>query len=111
MSVNANIGIYNSLNAVNILGPGNINKIEVWRDDEGTEPDWYCDVIAVHNPVRRQSSYFPVHRWLRTGEVLTLYDRNTFLSQCDPEPEKRRQELERRRAEYPLDKRNQFAMV
>ena len=83
----------------------------MWRDDVGNESDWLCDVIVVHNPVRRQSSYFPCQRWLRTGEVLTLYDRNTFLPQCDPEPEKRRQELERKRREYPLEKLYQLAMV
>ncbi|XP_037070584.1 allene oxide synthase-lipoxygenase protein-like [Pollicipes pollicipes] len=77
-------------------GFGNIERIELWRDNFGVSPDWYLERIVVEH--RSRTRYvFPLLRWVQPERHYMVYQYDCSLPQDDRYPEERRQELEHRR--------------
>ena len=84
------------------LGPdfGDVVDVELWRDNAGGKPDWFCEVIIVNDRRSQRSFYFPVHRWLKSDLRYKIPAYGTSLPQTDPTGLQRRQELEAKRVDY-----------
>ena len=79
---------------------GALTQLELWRDNAGVAPDWYCEVIMVNDARNDQCYYFPVQRWVLAEYRYIIPQFDTSLPNLDPFPEQRRIELERKRKLY-----------
>ena len=77
-----------------------ITHIEVWRDNSGVAPDWFCEVIMVNDVKRDKCFYFPLQKWLVADYHYMVPQYNTSLPQFDEYPDQRNQELEYKREVY-----------
>ncbi|KAF0298884.1 Allene oxide synthase-lipoxygenase protein [Amphibalanus amphitrite] len=77
-------------------GFGNIERIELWRDNFGVSPDWYLERVVVEH--RSRTRYvFPLLRWVQAGRHYNVFQYDCSLPQDDRYPEDRRHELQQRR--------------
>ena len=79
---------------------GDIDRIELWRDNPGVDPDWFCEVIVVNDRRTEKCFYFPVQRWMRPELRYKIQQFDTILPQFDPNRDQRHAELEDRRGLY-----------
>ena len=75
-------------------------EIELWRDDSGSDVEWFCDLVTVLDLDTGHSTPFPVQRWIRPKIHYRIRALDTFLPQDDPYPEQRIRELEYKRRVY-----------
>ena len=82
-----------------------LEKIEIWRDNAGVSPDWYCDLIVINDRRNDVYYYFPINRWVQPSVhyVITNYD--TSLPQLDLCAEEREVSLQEKRKFYQYDQR------
>ena len=75
-------------------------EIELWRDDSGSDVEWFCDLVTVLDLDTGHSIPFLVQRSIRpkTSYRIRVYD--TFLPQDDPYPEQRDRELKLKKTSY-----------
>ena len=79
---------------------GDIVQLELWRDDPGASPDWFCVVIVVNDTRTERNFYFPVQKWVKAGVHYMIPQYDTSLPSSDPFPEQRSGLLEEKRQLY-----------
>ncbi len=84
---------------------GNIILIELWRDNAGIAPNWYCEVVVVNDASADKCYYFPVQRWVKAETHYMIPAFDTSLPQDDRYPEQRRVELEYKRKIYQYEQK------
>ena len=75
-------------------------EFELWRDDSGSDMEWFCDLVTVLDLDTGHSIPFPVQRWIRPKIHYRIRAFDTFLPQDNPYPEQRIRELEYKRRVY-----------
>ena len=89
-------GATDSFPALGADGFGNIERIELWRDNFGVGPDWYLERVVVEH--RSRTRYvFPLLRWVQAERHYNVFQYDCSLPQDDRYPEERKHELEQRR--------------
>ena len=84
---------------------GRVVRVELWRDDPGVYPNWFCELIVVNDRRVDKCYYFPVLRWLRSNRRYKFEQYDTLLPQYDPNHQQRQAELDEKRLEYTLIQR------
>ena len=79
---------------------GDITHIEVWREKDDQEADWYCEVVVVNDRRSDKCFYFPLQRWVKPNHRYKLQEFDTVLPQLDLNREERQKELEEKRMLY-----------
>ena len=79
---------------------GNIVRIEIWKDNPGVYPNWFCELLVVNDRRVDKCYYFPILRWLRSDVSYTFEQFDTMLPQYDPNQQQRIAEMEEKRAMY-----------
>ena len=79
---------------------GETMEIELWKDNFGSDVEWFCDLVIVLDLDTGHSIPFPVQRWIRPNIHYRIRAFDTFLPQDDPYPEQRIRELEYKRRVY-----------
>lgn len=84
---------------------GPVVRMEVWRDDPGVNPNWFCELIVINDRRVDKCYYFPVLRWLRSNIKYNFEQFDTLLPQYDPNQEQRAVELQEKQVEYAFTQR------
>ena len=79
---------------------GELVQIELWRDNEGVSPNWFCNVIVVNDTRTERSFYFPVQKWVKPGYHYMIPQYDTSTPANDPFAEQRQELLEEKRKVY-----------
>lgn len=77
-------------------------KIYVEIDSYGIAPCWFVDVISVQDQRINEQYVFPVFRWIRPHQGISVWHLDTFLPQQDPEKQQRRNLLSEKAKLYQL---------
>ena len=85
---------------------GNVEEIELWRDDFGLGSEWFCDLIVLLDMENGQSTPFPVQQWIRPNYCYRIEAFDTSLPQDDPYPVQRKQELDYKRSIYRFSRKD-----
>ena len=75
-------------------------EIELWRDDSGSDVEWFCDLVTVLDLDTGHSIPFPVQRLIRPRIHYRIRVYDTFLPQDDPYPEQRDRQLKLKKTSY-----------
>ena len=75
-------------------------EIELWRDDSGSDVEWFCDLVTVLDLDTGHSIPFPVQRLIRPRIHYRIRVYDTFLPQDDPYPEQRDRQLKLKKMSY-----------
>ena len=79
---------------------GETMEIELWRDDSGSDVEWFCDLVTVLDLDTGHSIPFPVQRLIRPRIHYRIRAFDTYLPQDDPYPEQRHRQLELKKTSY-----------
>ena len=79
---------------------GQVVMVELWRDDPGMAPNWFCELVVVNDRRVDKCFYFPVLRWMRPQQRYKIEEFDTKLPQFDQNYEQRAEELKARRRDY-----------
>ena len=90
-----NIDTFNIRGVPNI---GDIQSIELWRDQRGIKNDWFVEYIIVEKP--NHISPFPCHRWIEANKKYVFYIYDSSLPQYDQRIAQRKEELEAKKIKY-----------
>ncbi|XP_071127740.1 allene oxide synthase-lipoxygenase protein-like [Mytilus edulis] len=79
-----------------------VQKIELWRDNNGSSTNWYLDWIEVTNKENSFTTVFPALKWIKENHHY-FFVNETTLPQNDHMKESRRLEMQVLQKEYQLD--------
>ncbi|XP_052075776.1 allene oxide synthase-lipoxygenase protein-like [Mytilus californianus] len=79
-----------------------VQRIELWRDNNGLLSSWYLDWIEVTNVATNITSIFPAMKWIKADNHYLFKHIDTCLPQDDPFKQKRMLELQTIRKDYQL---------
>ncbi|XP_072174570.1 polyunsaturated fatty acid 5-lipoxygenase-like [Diadema setosum] len=85
--------------------------IEIWRDGQLFDDEWYCEFVRVHCLQTRREHVFPVHRWVSSTTRLTLREYDMVLPQHDSMKDQRTKELRQKRMIYQTVRHKQTSML
>lgn len=80
-----------------------IQRIELWRDNQWWYSNWYLEWIEVRNPSSEITTKFPVMKWIKGGQHYFLKHIDTCLPQDEQFKEQRKVELINMQNEYQLE--------
>lgn len=79
---------------------GDIEWVEVWRDDFGVAAEWFLERITVES--KEKQFHFPFLRWIKAHERYRIQHLDTFLPQDDRFADQRSAHIEEKRRMYEL---------
>ncbi|XP_071127123.1 allene oxide synthase-lipoxygenase protein-like isoform X1 [Mytilus edulis] len=79
-----------------------VQRIELWRDNNGLLSNWYLDWIEVTNVETGITSIFPAMKWIKEDNHYFFKHIDTCLPQDDPFKDMRMHELQTIQKDYQL---------
>ncbi|KAK3100111.1 hypothetical protein FSP39_014983 [Pinctada imbricata] len=86
----------------NVRFSGDIDYIELWRDNEGIAPAWLVEWIEVLSVSTKASFVFPIFRWIQHNRRYYIKHLDTTLPQDEMFADQRKWEIEEKRSFYEL---------
>ena len=80
-----------------------IQRIELWRDNQCWFSNWYLEWIEVTNPSSEITTKFPVMKWIKAGQHYFFKHIDTCLPQDEQFKEQRKMELITMKNKYQLE--------
>ncbi|XP_060063611.1 allene oxide synthase-lipoxygenase protein-like [Ylistrum balloti] len=82
---------------------GEIDMIELWRDDAGKKDEWFLECVEVRCKASNKAFVFPFLRWVKEGYRYKICHLDTSLPQDDPYKDQRLMELNDKKETYQME--------